>query len=181
MAKTRSRLASWLSNLGDRLFSLLSGFEERGVFPGAVRYIKLCVLGAVIGAITTLLPQEDYPMDTCYIYVPTPYFEFFDVSVEPNPTEGADTVTIKATLDLLDADYDEYIAGAACIIAGDTIELEPVDSVFDGLIEEITGRISVEELEPDTYWVYISAITSMEWWEEHVARLVVSKPGSKGK
>jgi len=143
--------------------------------PLASRWLKLCVLGGLITAITTLLPQDNFPVDTCYIYVPLPYFEFSEVSVEPNPTDGADAVILMATIELQDTDYDEEISGARCVVGEDTFEMFAVDTLFDGLTEEIVGRIPVADLEPDTYWIYLSAVTSMDWEEEHAIELLVTE------
>lgn len=167
MAQARNRLADFLSRWSKRLFKYLTDHEGNS---GLARRIKLPLLGILVILIGWVSTGS-----VCIINCYTPLElnpRIIDASVTPNPTQGADTVTVKATAYFEDsrAENEEvYIDSAACYILhdADTVVMTPVDGEFGepGSEEELTAKLYVGDIDPKTTYLFIEAWTNeTEWW-----------------
>ncbi|MEA3312462.1 MAG: hypothetical protein U9Q76_09635 [candidate division WOR-3 bacterium] len=177
MAKTRHLFFEVLRRSGNALFRFFCRCEERGVMPRTARWIKVSVLSAFIAGISTLgaASMLSY-ISCCYApIIPEPYVE--GAKITPNPTDGADSVTVEAHAYIESAPEDEFhIARAVCVIEKDTTELEAEDGKFDSQDENIRGRAYVGGLEPGTTKVYVTAFNNEgEWGNEDIVDLEVTE------
>jgi hypothetical protein len=88
-----------------------------------------------------------------------------DVSANPDPTNGADTIWIKATAKVFEPDLeDNYIAAAYLTYIDDTMTfpMQAADGRFSDTLEIVEGHLDVSCLEPGTTWVYVNVVTSMQ-------------------
>jgi len=186
MAKTRNWLARLLGKAANSVFHFLSRWEERGVMPGTIRRLKVAVLGVVASLVVSLTLNAQEPVVTCYVVARLPEVEITDISVSPNPTAGADSITVTAKTAVTDISPEgSYISGANVLIEGDTasvsIPLEAADGKFNEAKEKVQGRISVEAVEPGTTWVSIVATTSEGATEIKSIWLVVTEEDTENR
>ncbi|MBN2380649.1 hypothetical protein JXM67_12685 [candidate division WOR-3 bacterium] len=155
MARVRNLIARMLGRFGDSIFSTLSRWEERGRSPGLTRFLKLSLLGTLVTLITSVSAQGIEPEVTCYRVAFVPDIVLSDVSIEPNPTEGADTVTVKGTARMESVGY--HITGGNVRLIQDTTNkvLCPSDGEFSDTIENFSARLYVGGIEAGTTWVWI--------------------------
>lgn len=177
MAKTRHFFFELLRRAGNTLFRFFSRCEERGIFPKTARWLKVSLVSAFIAGISTLGAASMLSYISC-CYAPIisePYIE--NAKVTPNPTNGADSVTIEAHAYIENAPGDEYhIAKAISVIKDDTTELEAEDGKFDSQDENIRGRAYVGGLEPGTTKIQITAFNNKDEWGETQVDLEVTAP-----
>ncbi|MBN2380656.1 hypothetical protein JXM67_12720 [candidate division WOR-3 bacterium] len=182
----RERLADFLERLGVRLFRFLTRLDDKTVISGLSRFLRYSILGMFVIIISLLIPRPLRAEHTCYV----PVLDEFDcdellqrvliteISVTPNPTQGADSVTVKAHAEVINSnEYDPFV-GAKLRLESDTVDMQAVDSIFDEQEENIIGKISVEGLEPGEYWVYASATTSLGYTAANGIPLLVTEPDS---
>lgn len=177
MARTRRFAADILGRAGNRIFSMLSRWEERGRLAGAARWLKLTLLGFFITLITSLALQAREPEVTCYIVARLPEVMFTDVSVSPNPTAGADSVTVKASAKVFDTTLkDNYISGAWLLRQKDTtrILLKALDGGFSDTLEMLEGRVYVGDLDTGLSWISLVVTTSQGALESYFMEFDVS-------
>ncbi|MBN2380654.1 hypothetical protein JXM67_12710 [candidate division WOR-3 bacterium] len=178
MVKVRYKFAEFIGRLGDKVFSKLSQLEECGIFPHTSRFLKLYVLGFLVVLIDSLTAQPEVIQTMCYDLTFIPDVYVTHIKSEPNPTNGADSVTVTAEASVTGENTEgTYISGASIRISEDSIPflMKAVDGDFDEASEELVGRISVETLEPGTTWVYVTAVTSNEGSETQCFWLLVNK------
>ncbi|MBD3286142.1 hypothetical protein GF359_06485, partial [candidate division WOR-3 bacterium] len=96
MAKARSKLANHLSRWSKDLFNWLTKHEDHSEF---VRRIKLPLLGFFIILIGWVSTGAICIGDMCYAPIMTQP-DVHSAYVSPNPTEGADSVTVTATAEI---------------------------------------------------------------------------------
>lgn len=181
MAKTRGWLADRLSRMGNRIFRLLSGCEEKGIFPRASNWLKLGVLGLVVSIVGSLSATEPIIKVMCYDMVRIPDAYVTELSVKPNPTNGADSVTVRAHAAVSEENPEETIITRAAVqFNNDTlfVSMQAEDGEFDEAEEKLVARVSVEALEPGTTWVNVTAVTSEDGMEAQGIRLIVNEPDS---
>lgn len=161
----RKFIANSLSKAGSGIFSLLSRWEEKGVLPKTARWVKLTALGALAVAITAFCRKvETEPRVMCYRAAPVPDVVISDITITPNPTGGADSVTVRGTAKIQEMDIDNnYISAAQLWIGGDTIpyDMQAVDGKFADTLEVLIGSLPVGDLAASTTWVDISITTSL--------------------
>lgn len=165
MAKTRHLFFELLRRSGNALFRFFSRCEERGIMPRAARWIKVSVLSAFIAGISALSAASMLNcIITCYLPIDTaPYIE--NAEVTPNPTAGADSVTVKATAEIHeDRDVADtvFISQARSIMKGDTTEMQATDGTFDEKTEEFQARLYVGDLEPGEVGIQIEVFNNID-------------------
>ena len=180
---SRKKLVDSLSKLGNRVFYFLARCEDKGVFSRSFRFLRFSLTGVLVVFIGYLTAQTSQARRiNCYV----PVYDDFDcdellervripeITVTPNPTQGADSVTVKAHVELLNSNEFDPFVNARLWLEADTVEMRAVDSIFDEQEEDIVGEISVEGLEPGEYWIYASATTSLGYTGTHGIPLIVS-------
>jgi len=172
VAKARNRLADLLSRWSRSLFCFLSEREADSRF---IRRIKLPLLGffvIVIGWLTT-----GAICTSCYLPIMTePSIE--SASVTPNPTAGADSVTVEVTAEIheeRDVADTVYISRAISFIGADTVEMQAADGDLDGHLEELTSRHYVGGLEPGTTKVHVEVYNNLEERDDRTLNLEVTE------
>ncbi len=184
MAKARSSLAAFVSNVGAKLFPLLSRWEEEGVLKGFARFAKIYILGFILGLLGWLSAQETRGYATCYDPVVIEPVIITEAAITPNPTNGADSVTVRATARVYDSKLEgNIISGADARIGGDTVivPLRAVDGKFSDTLETVEGRLCVTGLGPETTRVYITFYTPQAGINVEGLQLVISEPDSTEK
>ncbi len=179
MPELRKRLADFFARIGGRLFGTFSGFEERRILPGAARWLKLTFLGFFVALVSALSLEAKEDVIMCYKPAPPPLIELSKLSVRPNPTRGADSVTVKATAKISDHYSGEStISSARMRMDGDTIyyPMRAIDGKFDAASERIVGRLYVGDLEPETTWIYLEVENSSGQIEIESLELVITEP-----
>lgn len=183
--RTRSALTSFLSRLGGRAFGFLTGCEERRLLPDISRWMKVSILGLLVTAIGWLSARSvPYPGPMCY--APPVFWNALisDVSISPNPTAGADSVTVRArAASGSPLAKDAYIKSASLNLANDTnlVQMRAADGAFSDSVETIEGRLYVGSLEPESTWVQLTVTTSNQGLETQWFRLVISEPDTTVK
>lgn len=163
MARSRFFFFEALRRMGTSLFNFFSRCEERGVMPGAARWVKTTFLGAFVVGISALSAASLVNCITCYAPV-DPYPRIQYVKAEPNPTRGADTVTVTAGAKINEA-AGTTISGAMCfIVYEDTLEMEPSDGKFDSKEEDFRLRLYVGDREPQKVFLRIAAANDKGLW-----------------
>lgn len=190
MSKTRGFIARIFARIGGSIFALLTGLEERGILPGAARWFKLSILGLVVALVSAPLKAADDDIILCYVPIEEPHILISDVSAEPNPTAGVDTVIVKATA-MLGPQYkyegDSAISEAFMQLSGatgdtgingDTLHypMKALDGKFGDTLETLEARLYVGDREPETTWIYIVVKTNTGNAESAWKQLVISAP-----
>jgi hypothetical protein len=179
MPEFKNRLASLFAKLGGRLFGTLSGFEERRILPGTARWLKLTFLGLLVALVSALSLEAKEDIIMCYKPAPPPLIDLTKLSVKPNPTRGADSVTVKATAKISEHYSGESIISSARMrMGGDTIyyPMRAIDGKFDAASERMIGRLYVGDLEPETTWIYLEVENSSGQTEIESLELVITEP-----
>lgn len=198
------RFADLLAGLGSRIFGLLSGWEEgevrsEGAFgeegeegeggleegwgrSRVARWLKISILGALVALIAACAKKSkpDDGLVTCYI-VAQMDVNYSEVSAQPNPTEGAHWVKIKAKVGVTDTAEGARIRDAWLQFGADTgkVKFRPADGRFSDTVEIISARIDVSGLEPGTTWLYLTTTTSKGGYGSYSLPLEVSDKESK--
>ncbi len=161
----RELLSRFLRRTGSALFSILTGCEERSALPRISRWLKLALAGAWLTIIAACAkkPPLDQGLVTCYEPVAV-YPRVSEIVVKPNPTKGADSVTVTAKARLENASDLEIIASAQCIVDGDTIRMIARDGAFDENNEELIGRIYVKKIKTDSTQVFVKVDSKTSGW-----------------
>ena len=161
MAKMRYFFFETLRRTGNGLFNFFSRCEERGVLPKAARWVKMSVLSAIVAGLGTMSAVS--LLNCCYAPMESqPWIE--NASVTPNPTAGADTVTISARTFIQSAPLEFNVAKAVYVIENDTTDMLAVDGSFDSQDEDVTGKLYVGSLQPDTVTIKIAATNNEGEW-----------------
>lgn len=179
MAKARNKLADFLSRLGSKIFTALTRWEDNGIVPRTSHWLKPGILGFLVVLIGSLTAQPEEYHVMCYDMAVLPNAYVTEISADPNPTAGADSVTVRARATVSEELIEgSYISGANIQIDSDTtfIPMLAADGKFDGTDEKLEGRISVAGLEPGIIWVYVSATTSQGGVETQGVQLVITEP-----
>lgn len=173
-------LASFLPRLGEKAFRFLTGCEERRLLPGISRWMKVSILGLLVTAIGWLSARSvPYPGPMCY--APPLFWNVVitEDSIFPNPTAGADSVTVRAmAASGSPLAKDAYIKSASLNLANDTniVQMRALDGAFSDSVETIEGRLYVGGLEPESTWIQLTVTTSNEGIETRWFQLIVSEP-----
>ncbi|NLI97218.1 hypothetical protein GX441_00980 [bacterium] len=179
MTELRNRLANLFAKLGGELFGSLSGLEERRILPKAARWLKLSLLGLFVALVSSLSLEAKEDVIMCYKPAPPPLIELSKLSVRPNPTKGADSVTVKATARISEHFRGEStISSARMRMGGDTIyyPMRAIDGKFDAASERIVGRLYVGNIEPETTYICIEVENSSGQTEIESLELVITEP-----
>lgn len=183
MAKAKGWLANLLSKAGGRIFSVLTRCEENGVMPRATRWLRVGVLGVIASLVVSLSLQAEDSNVLCYVVARLPDADISEVGISPSPTNGADSVKVKATAVVFETGLeDNFISGARFRLGRDTLwlDMEAVDGKFDDTLEVIEGNLYVGHLKPETTWIYINVTTSQDGWESEGFQLIVTESDSTG-
>jgi len=138
------------------LFRLLLAGARRGILPSGMVF-------GIAGILASGLAASDNPPITCYVPVPNYYGPMVTrITAFPNPTEGAKTVKVVATL----VGYMEgqRVAGAKLYArkkSGDAVPfyseaMKPVDGAFDSDSEDVYLDLEVSGWAGGSYWIYVS-------------------------
>lgn len=178
MAKTRHFFFELLRRSGNALFRFFSRCEDRGIMPRAARWIKVSVLSAFIAGISALSATSMLNcIINCYVPIDTaPHIESAEVT--PNPTAGADSVTVKAEAEIVeDRDVADtvFINKAISIMKGDTTEMEATDGAFDEKTEEFQARLYVGDLEPGNVNIEVEVFNNIDEGEDRTLNLEVTE------
>ncbi|MBN2380658.1 hypothetical protein JXM67_12730 [candidate division WOR-3 bacterium] len=177
MAKINKHFTDWLSNLGSRLFRFLSRCEDRGVIPKASRWLKLSLLGITVVIISACAKKEP-AVTSCYAVECVPDITISDIEVKPNPTRGAEYVTITAHAKVNNTEIEGSIISRVTLRSikdAAEILMEPLDGEFDDTLEIVKGKISVAGEEPGTTNVLIRAGTPQGGFGQEAPMLIVTK------
>jgi len=177
MAKARSKLAEFLGKLGSKVFRILTRWEDKGFAPRTSHWLKLGVLGFLVVLIGSLTAQTQEFHVMCYDMAIIPDAYVTHMKAEPNPTEGADSVTVTAQASVGEENpVGTCISGANIRIGEDSTSFPmfAVDGEFDEATEELIRRISLKGIQPGTTWVYVTAETSNQGSETQWFWLLVS-------
>lgn len=161
MARSRYLFFEALRRTGTSLFNFFSRCEEHGVLPRAARWIKMSALSAIVAGLGTMSAVS--LLSCCYAPMDArPYIE--DASATPNPTAGVDTVTISARAVIQGAPEEITVGKAIFVIDNDTTDMQAVDGSLDSQDEEITAKLYVGDMQPDTVKINISAANNKDEW-----------------
>ncbi|MBN2380643.1 hypothetical protein JXM67_12655 [candidate division WOR-3 bacterium] len=172
MAKARNRLADLLSGWSKGLFNWLTRHEEYSEFA---RRIKLPLLGLfviLIGWIST----GAICWNSCYLPIQSePIIE--EASVEPNPTKGSDTVTVRAEPRIsYDPEERAYsIEKGICILNGDTTEMELTKDGFHGPGKHLRIKLYVGDLDLGTNYIRIEVFNDIDEMADTTLKLNVTE------
>lgn len=166
-----------ISKLTSRLYGFLSGFEEDGILPGIMRWLKLTFAGAALALIAACAKKQPFDDGFVTCYEPVAVFpQVTEIEVKPNPTKDANSVTVTAKARVVNATgLNQIISSAQCIVEGDTIEMAAQDGAFDDSYEDLISRIYVGNLEKNTVEVKVKANSNYNGWGEGAATLRISK------
>ncbi len=152
MARTKFFFFESLRRIGTSLFNFFSRCEECGVLPRASRWVKTTFLGAFVTGITALSAASmiNCIPTGCYLPIESPRIE--NASVAPNPTAGADTVSVSAKAI---ADNGIELKKVICILENDTtvMKIEPGDYTNE---YAVNAKLYIGDLEPDTVTIQIT-------------------------
>lgn len=175
MAKTRNWLADLLGRTAQRVFTFISRHEDRSRL---IKWIKLPLLGTILSTIGWLSIGISFGRITC-CYAPVitePYIK--DARVTPNPTAGADSVTVNATAIIEDErpdDEEAYIEGARVSIDSLTTDMDAIDGNFDEKEEELKASVYVGELEPGSTKVYVEVFNNQGEMDDEIIDLEITE------
>jgi len=162
MVKARNRIANLISSAGSGLFKAISRLEERGNLKGTFRFLKLAILGGLITLIGVISAQEQDEIIMCYEIAIVPDVYITEIEVDPNPTNGADSITVRAKAQVRDSlAIENIVTEAYCETYVDSTTMTALDGEFDEPTEYIEGRLSVESADTGITWVWIAATASM--------------------
>lgn len=161
MAKSRYLFFETLRRMGTSLFNFFSRCEERGVLPRAARWIKMSALSAIVAGLGTMSAVS--LLSCCYL-PGSSHPQIEEVSVTPNPTAGADTVTISARAVIQGAPEEITVSKAVFVIENDTTDMQAVDGSLDSQDEQITAKLYVGAMGPDTVNINVSAANNKDEW-----------------
>jgi hypothetical protein len=174
----RYKIGSIMGSAGRTLFRFLSSWEDKGVLPKTARWIKLTVLGVLAVGITTFCKKADTePMVLCYRVAPEPDVKISELTITPNPTDGAEIVSIEATATVVEPELDSnFITDAKLWLAGDSIphDMRTADGTFDGIEEVIKVNLSLEDIPAGTTWVTIGTSTSLGGWGSRGSYMIIT-------
>lgn len=103
------------------------------------------------------------------------------IEVTPNPTDGADSVSVKANTDIVNPPKGGHIMDAHCYIEGDlllvdTVKMKPSDGKFDEAVEELEARLYVGNLDTGSVRVYVGAVDNFsEMWQYESTDLEITE------
>lgn len=181
MARTRNLLADLLGKWGGSLFRFLSNCEERSRFASSARWLKVGVLGVLVSLIATLTIYAREPQIMCYAVAKLPEATISDVSVSPSPTQGTDSVRVRATARVTEPSLENnYISSANLQFYTDTVPIPmlPLDGEFSDTMEIIEAQLYVGNLEPGTTWVWLNIQTSLYGSDYQDIQIVITEPDS---
>ncbi len=183
MAKTRNALIKILQSSGERLLGFFSRCEEHYFLPRLSRILKVGILGLLVSAVGWLLAKSvPYPGPMCY--APAPYWNVLisETEIVPNPTRGADSVTVRARAQTGDnpVSAGSEVSSAWIMLYGDTIPvyMHAVDGKFSDTLETVEGRLYVGDMEPESTWVKLVVSNSAGNYDYRWLQLVISEPDS---
>lgn len=154
-----------ISKLTSRLYGFLSGFEENGILPGIMRWLKLTFAGAALALIAACAKKQPFDDGFVTCYEPVAVYPMVsEIMVKPNPTKGADSVIVSAKARLENAGDLDVIAAAQCIVEGDTVQMRAKDGAFDEASEELIGRINVKNIKADSAQIYVKVDSKSSGW-----------------
>lgn len=167
-----------LTRIGNALLGLFARWEERGFMPRAAHWLKLVFLGTVVTAITAFCKKAvQEPMVMCYRVAPVPDVNITEIEITPNPTQGADSVRVKAIASVVEPELDSvFITGARLWLSSDTTPylMLPGDGEWNDTLEALIIKLDISHLPPGTTWVNIHGETSLRGWGSNGTALVVS-------
>jgi len=156
MAKARCKLADILSRWSKWFFQYLTDREDTSWLAC---WLKQPILGLFVIAIGWLTAGSVLSsMACCYAPLMTEP-DVYSTSVAPNPTEGADSVTVTATVEMHNPPSDEsvYIEEAICILDADTTEMNIEEGEWRGE-KNLEARLYVGDLITDlSYKIQVEA------------------------
>ncbi|MBN2380646.1 hypothetical protein JXM67_12670 [candidate division WOR-3 bacterium] len=159
MEKARGWMVKNLERAGSSAFRLLSGFEGRKRLFPVISWLKLGLLGLILTLISACSRKPE-SVRTCYIPVKATT-TISNVSISPNPTQGADSVKIDATARVFRPEIEgNHITGATVSLDDMEIPLEPLDGKYSNPFEELQAYLDVSGLKPGTTLVYLNANSS---------------------
>jgi hypothetical protein len=176
MAKVRSRFAGFLGKIGSNILKFLSKLEERNTLNPLIRWLKLGFLGVLITLISACV-RKPSPVITCYkpaLMLPV----VTDVSIMPNPTQGADSVKVRATAKVFNTAIEGNYITAASVSLGEGLDPTPlraVDGSFSDTLEILEGYLDVSEIAPGTTWVYLNVASVNEGTVINTYPLVITE------
>ncbi|MBN2380651.1 hypothetical protein JXM67_12695 [candidate division WOR-3 bacterium] len=153
----RKIISNGLGKVGNGIFSFLSRCEDKGILPKLAAALKVWLLGILVTAIASCSKGGIPPLVMCYEPVAV-YPEVTELEVSPNPTNGAEKISVKAKATLKDlyVDSTTYITSARCYTDKDTVLMQAVDGAFDETSELLEAELPVSGLEPGTTSVQIT-------------------------
>ncbi|MBN2380647.1 hypothetical protein JXM67_12675 [candidate division WOR-3 bacterium] len=176
MAKVRSRFVRTLGKLGSSILGLLSNLEERNTFNPLIRWLKLGLLGLLVTVISACA-RRPYPVITCYKPVMT-LPAVSDVTFSPNPTDGADSVNVRATAKVFNTALEGNRITAASASPAEGLEPTPLhaaDGSFSDTLEILEGYLDVSEIPPGTTWVNLNVASLNEGTVINTYPLVITE------
>lgn len=173
---TRGFSERLLSKTAGSLFGFFSRCEDKGVLPRVAQWLKLSLLGFAVALIAACGRKPAIePVITCYEPVAI-YPRITELEVKPNPTAGAEEVTVMAKVEMVNSDVrKDTIASGMCIFEGDTVEMAASDGKFDESEEELVARIRVADTKKDSAEVRVEAFSNHNGWSQAAATLRISK------
>ena len=160
--------AKLLTRLGFVLFGFLSMCEEKKLLPKTARWLKLSLLGLGVTLLAACVkkPDIDQTRVTCYEPVAV-YPQVTELLIKPNPTNGADSVTVTAKAQVVNASgLDQIITSAQCIVEGDTTAMKAQDGAFDDSYEDLISWIYISGFKNDSVEVKVKANSNYSGWDE---------------
>jgi len=128
--------------------AILTGWK-RGFLPGGFVF-------SVLGILLAQGTGDPTEMKTCYEMPAPPGPRVMDFVATPNPTGGADTVRLTATL--FNYFGGRTTAGAAIMVGGpylDRVGMSPADGKFDSDTERVFYDLDVSGYPPGTLEIYL--------------------------
>lgn len=172
MAKTRFYVLEILRKAGIALFGMFCRWEENKILPGFSRWIKVSVLTGFIAAIGALSGAS---MLGCHCYAPIdPWPQIHSSSAAPNPTAGADTVTVEARVEIMEP-AKQIITKAEAILEGDTTQMETKDGAFDSREEDLTAKLYVGAKQPGSATIQIDVYNEEGDWNTDELQLEITE------
>ncbi len=155
-----------------RAYRFMLAGARKGLLPSGLVF-------GLAGLIASGLRADDGVPITCYAPPPIEYYGPITRSVNafPNPTVGAKTVRVVATL----VGYSEgqRVAGADLYVRTESHEevpgagskpMKPVDGEFDSDSEDVYLDLNVSDWAPGSYWIHVSGYS--ETGEEGISYAV---------
>ncbi|NLI97214.1 hypothetical protein GX441_00960 [bacterium] len=162
MARSRYIFFESLRRMGTSLFNFFSRCEERGVLPRTMRWTKTTFLGAFVTGITALSAASVLNCITCYAPMEYPKPQIASCSIIPNPTAGADSITVEASAHVPNgiSVEEDYVDKVICILNADTTPMIVTKTDPYGM-KDVEARLYVGNLSTgDTCRVNVEAVTN---------------------